>query len=111
MLLFKKRFLPAIRAGQKTQTIRLWPYRRMRAGQRSYIPGVGYIRVTIVEEVRLEDLRDEDARPDGFATADELRAEIALLYPKQLAEGHRAYRIVFELTGEERAKATAQPSG
>ena len=31
MLLFKKKFLPAIRAGQKTQTIRLWKYRRLRA--------------------------------------------------------------------------------
>ena len=55
MLLFKKRFLEAIRAGQKTQTIRLWKHVRMRAGQRSYIPGAGYIRVTAVEEVRLEE--------------------------------------------------------
>jgi hypothetical protein len=102
MLLFKKRFLPAIRSGQKTQTIRLWQHRRMRAGQRSYIPGAGYIRVTAVEEVRLDDLTDEDARPDGFETADLLRAEISLLYPEQLAAGHRAYRIVFELRPEDR---------
>ena len=53
MLLFKKKFLPAIRAGQKTQTIRLWKYRKMRPGQRSYIPGAGYIRLTKVEEVQL----------------------------------------------------------
>jgi hypothetical protein len=97
MLLFKKRFLPAIRSGQKTQTIRLWKHRRMRAGQRSYIPGAGHIRITAVEEVRLEDLGDQDARPDGFATAAELRAEIALLYAGQLAAGHRAYRVVFHL--------------
>ena len=97
MLLFKKRFLPAIRSGQKTQTIRLWKHRRMRAGQRSYIPGAGHIRITAVEEVRLEDLGDQDARPDGFATAAELRAEIALLYAGQLAAGHRAYRVVFKM--------------
>ena len=97
MLLFKKKFLTAIRAGEKTQTIRLWKYRRMRAGQRSYIPGVGAIRVTLVEEVELERLSDADARPDGFASADQLRAEIASLYPQQLAAGYRAYRIVFEL--------------
>ena len=108
MLLFKKKFLPAIRAGEKTQTIRLWKHRRMRAGQRSYIPGVGHIRLTAVDEVRLEDLTDADAQPDGFATADALRAEIAALYPQQLAAGHQAYRIVFELTpqgtsGEEAA--------
>jgi hypothetical protein len=97
MLLFKKRFLPAIRCGQKTQTIRLWKWRRMRAGQRSYIPGAGYIRVTAVDEVQLDDLSDEDARPDGFETADDLRAEIARLYGDQLAAGHRAYRIIFRL--------------
>lgn len=97
MLLFKKKFLPAIRAGQKTQTIRLWKYRRMRPGQRSYIPGVGYIGITQVDEVELESLTDDDARPDGFDTADQLRAEIARLYPQKLAEGYMAFRIVFNL--------------
>lgn len=95
MLLFKKKFLSQIRSGQKTQTIRLWKYRRMRAGQRSYIPGVGHIRVTTVEEVDLAQLTDADARPDGFQTADQLRAEITQLYPQQLAEGYRAFRIRF----------------
>jgi hypothetical protein len=102
MLLFKKKFLQAIRSGEKTQTIRLWKHRRMRPGQRSYIPGVGYIRVTAVEEVELDRLTDADARPDGFQNADLLRAELARLYPKQLAAGHRAYRIAFELAPEEK---------
>ena len=35
---FQEEFLSAIRSGQKTQTIRLWKFARMRAGQRSYIP-------------------------------------------------------------------------
>ena len=108
MLLFKKRFLPAIREGRKTQTIRLWKWRRMRPGQRSYIPGVGYIRVRAVDEVRLEDLTDADAQPDGFETADALRAEIARLYPEQLADGHRAYRIVFNVLGPEEQKKGPQ---
>jgi hypothetical protein len=97
MLLFKKKFLAAIRSGEKTQTIRLWRHRRMRAGQRSYIPGVGHIRLTVVEEVDLAQLTDADARPDGFESAEQLRAEIARLYPQQLAEGHRAYRVAFVL--------------
>ena len=106
MLLFKKRFLPAIRSGQKTQTIRLWKYRRMRTGQRSYIPGAGYIRITAVDEVQLDALSDEDARPDGFETAELLRAELTRLYPRQLAAGHRAYRIAFQLLPpDERKKA------
>jgi hypothetical protein len=102
MLLFKKQFLPAIRRGEKTQTIRLWKHRRMKAGQRSYIPGAGPIRVTSVDEVRLEELTDADAVPDGFPTADALRKEIARLYPTQAASEYRAYRVVFELLpGEE----------
>ena len=95
MLLFKKKFLDAIRSGRKTQTIRLWKYPKMRAGQRSYIPGAGYIRVTAVDEVSLDSLTDDDARRDGFDNAAGLRAEIAALYPRQLAEGQRVFRIVF----------------
>jgi hypothetical protein len=97
MLLFKKEFLPAIRRGDKTQTIRLWKYRRMKAGQRSYIPGAGPIRIVAVEEVELDRLTDDDARPDGFQTADQLRREIARLYPSQLCQGYRTFRVVFEL--------------
>jgi hypothetical protein len=96
MLLFKKKFLDAIRAGEKTQTIRLWTHRRMRTGQRSYIPGVGYIRLTAVDEVELDQLTDADAKPDGFDSADALRAELGELYAKQLADGYRAFRVVFE---------------
>ena len=104
MLLFKKKFLPAIRDGQKTQTIRLWKHRKMRAGQRSYIPGAGYIRITAVDQVQLDTLTDDDARPDGFETADQLRAEIARLYPKQLDAGHKAFRIGFHLLPPEEQK-------
>lgn len=100
MLLFKKKFLSAIRRGEKTQTIRLWKWRRMRAGQRSYIPGAGYIRIDQVEQVRLEDLTDEDAIPDGFPTADALRTEIDEIYADKVAAGHQAFRVVFHLLEE-----------
>jgi hypothetical protein len=95
MLLFKKKFLAAIRAGQKTQTIRLWKYRRMRAGQRSYIPTIGYIQIVTVEPVELTDLTDADAVPDGFPTADALRSELAELYADKIAAGYKAFRVVF----------------
>jgi len=98
MLLFKKKFLPAIRSGEKTQTIRLWKHRMMRPGQRSYIPGAGYIAIDSVEEVKLTDLSDDDAVPDGFATADALRHELATIYGDKLAGGHKTYRIVFRVT-------------
>lgn len=97
MLLFKKRFLDAIRSGQKTQTIRLWPYRRMRSGQRSYIPGVGYIEVTVVEEVALDQLTDADAVPDGFASVGELKREIERIYREQPSGRQRAFRVAFRV--------------
>ncbi|OHB78760.1 MAG: hypothetical protein A2V98_06585 [Planctomycetes bacterium RBG_16_64_12] len=97
MLLFKKKFLPAIRRGEKTQTIRLWKRRRLRSGQRSYIPGAGYIRVVTVEEVELDNLTDDDARLDGFDTAEALHAEISRLYPQPVVAECKAYRVVFEL--------------
>jgi hypothetical protein len=105
MLLFKKKFLPAIRAGEKTQTIRLWKFRHLRSGQRSYIPGIGYIRVKLVEPVEIDDLTDADAIPDGFASADALQHELRTIYGEKLAQGHQAFRIVFEcLPNESKVK-------
>lgn len=102
MLLFKKKFLPAIRQGEKTQTIRLWQHRRMRTGQRSYIPGVGYIDVLSVETVRIADLDDHDARLDGFATAAELQAELQAIYERDQTAGYQAYRVRFVVSADQR---------
>jgi hypothetical protein len=98
MLLFKKKFLPAIRSGEKTQTIRLWKWRMMRPGQRSYIPGAGYVAIERVEQVQLEELTDADAVPDGFETADSLRHELSTIYGEKLAAGYKAFRVVFRVT-------------
>ncbi len=101
MLLFKKKFLPAIRSGEKTQTIRLWRWRQMRTGQRSYIPGIGYIRIVEVQQVALEQLTDADAVPDGFPTAEALLAEINALYSDKIEAGYLAFRVVFHLLLDE----------
>jgi hypothetical protein len=91
--------------------VRLWKYRKMRPGQRSYIPGAGYIRVQTVDEVQLADLTDEDARLDGFESAEALRAEIAALYPKELAAGYRAYRVRFAIAPDEKKLARHERRG
>jgi hypothetical protein len=96
MLLFKKKFLDAIRQGTKTQTIRLWTHRMMRAGQRSYIPGAGYIRIESVEQVALEDLTEEDAMRDGFDSLTALKEEIASIY-ESTAAGKKPFRVRFVL--------------
>lgn len=110
MLLFKKKFLDAIRDGTKTQTIRLWRWRRMKQGQYSYIPGAGYIVIDEVTEVRLEDLTDDDALPDGFLSAADLRAEIAQLYPSAESDGYRAFRIRFHICPPEDQKRLREAS-
>jgi hypothetical protein len=101
MLLFKKKFIDAIRRGEKTQTVRLWKYRRMKSGQRSYIPGIGYIRITDVDQVEIDDLTDEDAQLDGFETADALREELQNIYAEKLAGGYQAYRVRFFILPDE----------
>jgi len=105
--LFKKKFLEAIRTGEKVQTIRLWKHRRMRSGQRSYIPGIGAIRILGVEPVEIDRLTDADALPDGFPDARSLRKELQTLYGEKIALGYQAYRITFEIGGEvDRNEAT-----
>jgi hypothetical protein len=109
MLLFQKQFIAGIRSGSKSQTIRIWPHRKMRVGQRSYIPGVGYITVTAVDPVELADLTEDDARLDGFESVAALLAEIARLYPAGLEQGRQAFRIRFAvLSPEEQALAVAE---
>lgn len=97
MLLFKRKFLDAIRVGEKTQTIRVWTHRRMKVGQRSYIPGIGHIRIEAVDPVRIEDLTDVDALPDGFPSADALREELRAIYGERLDGGGSAFRVVFHV--------------
>lgn len=101
MLLFKRKFLDAIRSGEKTQTIRLWKHRMMRTGQRSYTPGIGYMRIKLVEEVQVNALTDADAIPDGFESAEALKAELQSIYGEKLEAGYQAFRITFEREPEE----------
>ena len=52
----------------------------MRAGQRSYIPGIGPINITAVEPVEIDALSDADAIPDGFPSAVALQEELRTIY-------------------------------
>lgn len=84
MILLKKKFLDLVRTGAKRQTVRVWPKRRLRAGQNEYIPGLGRIRITAFERVAPADLTEEDARLDGFASREALLAELRALYGDRL---------------------------
>ena len=97
MLLFKKKFLEQIKRGEKTQTIRFWKHRRVSPGQRSYIPGIGYIDIVSVEQVELARLTDEDALLDGFPSARSLRKEIKTLYPADMRKKMIPFKICFSI--------------
>ena len=100
VILLKKKFLDLVRSGAKRQTIRVWPRRRLRPGQGEFIPGLGRIRITAFERVRPDDLTDEDARLDGFASREALLAELEALYGGRLSEVP-CFRIGFTYPAEE----------
>jgi len=100
MLLFKKKFLEMIASGAKRQTVRVWPRRRLRAGQIEYVPGLGRVRVTAFEAVRPEALTDEDARLDGFASREALLEELRALYGDRL-DDIPCFRIRFTYPADE----------
>lgn len=102
MLTFYKKFIPAILSGQKTQTLRAWKYPRFRAGQRSYIPGVGYIQIMEVVCVPTESLSDSDAILDGFPDVEALKEELQHIYGENLPQ--QFYRIRFRVYGAEDQK-------
>lgn len=101
MLLFKKKFYDAIREGRKTQTLRLWKNRRMKDGQRSYINGIGPIRIGTVEQIKLDDLTEEDAMREGMESLETLLHEFKTIYSDKLEQGYMIFRITFALEVDE----------
>ena len=98
-LFFKKPLQDAIRDGRKRTTIRRWRAGTpgVRAGQRVYSPGLGWLTIDGVEPVDLEALADADARADGFDTLRALKQALAALYPGHAADGKRWFRVRFTL--------------
>jgi hypothetical protein len=95
LLLFKKQFLEAIRAGEKRTTIRRWARPRVRAGGRAYSPGLGWVAIDHVDEVNLRDLDDGDARADGFGSVLLMRRELKKIYPDARSDGKFWFRVRF----------------
>jgi hypothetical protein len=114
MILLKKKFLDLVRQGTKRQTIRVWPKKRLRAGQVEFVPGLGRVRITAFEAVRPGDLTDADARLDGFTGRDALLAELRSLYGDRL-DDVPCFRIRFSYPVDDEAAppapAASGPSG
>ncbi len=96
MLLLKKHLVELVRAGKKRQTIRYWTRPIVFAGQISFTPGLGKMKILRVDELAgYESLTLNDSRDDGFETLEELLAELKRNYP-QVPPGKRLYRVVFQ---------------
>jgi hypothetical protein len=98
MLLLKRHLVLLVRQGLKRQTIRFWTRPAVRAGQVSYTPGLGRMKILAVDVVpSLDALTEEDAVADGFASLKELRAELRNIYgPLAKPAGRTLFRIKFE---------------
>ena len=98
-LFFKKPLQEAIRQGRKRTTIRRWPAARpgVRAGQRVYSPGLGWLTIERVDGVELDKLCDADAKADGFDTAAGLRQVLLALYPRHAGDGKGWFRVCFRV--------------
>jgi hypothetical protein len=82
-----------MRDGTITVTVRRWKRSQAIAGHR-YRTGAGIIEVDAVDVVDPTALTDGDAASAGFASADELRAQL------RGDAGSPVYRIAFHLVGE-----------
>ena len=107
-LLFKKCFWDAIRAGTKRTTLRRWDRPRAKAGDRAFAPGVGWLRVTAVDVIELDDLGEADAIADGFESRVAMREALDAIYPDHATDGKQWYRVAFAWDGEATPKRTAK---
>jgi hypothetical protein len=97
-VLFQKRFWPLIADGSVTVTFRRWHQRQAVPGGRYRTPS-GFIDVTAVEVIEAGGVSDADAVRAGYATADELLADLPDKPSVPL------YRIDFRFAGTEDPRA------
>ncbi len=110
VLLLKRHLVALVRAGKKSQTIRLWSRPIVCAGQISYTPGLGRLRILRVEELAdFHALTDADAIADGFSNRAELLAELERHYPV-IPAGKRLFRVVFQWPIEPGAASRTHPA-
>jgi hypothetical protein len=96
MLLLKRHLVELVRRGEKRQTIRLWTRPLLRAGQISYTPGLGKMKITAIDKLPgLAALTPADAQADGFPTLAALLAEIRKIYGPTPPANRHVYRIRF----------------
>jgi hypothetical protein len=74
-VLFERRFWAGIAEGSVTCTFRRWRTPQAVPGRR-YRTAAGIVAVSAVDVVSPDDISEEDAAASGYASADELRADL-----------------------------------
>ena len=74
MLLFQKRFHQGLTSGAVTLTFRRWQRPKVKPGGRYRCHPIGVLEVDAVDEVRVAEIDDDQARRAGFADREELVA-------------------------------------
>lgn len=103
--ILRRRYLDLVRAGQKTTTIRYEPICRARVGDAmtliDYRSPAVRAHCSRVEERRVADLTDADARADGFVSLHALRVALRHHYPT-LSPRSRVWIVHFTLDAQRR---------
>jgi len=107
MLMMRKEYFDAVRAGAKTTTLRFWRHARVRAGTVHTVRGLGRLHIEAVRDVDLADLTDADARADGFESLGALRRALGRHYAPEDRTGRTLYHVRFTYLGAASAGAEA----
>ena len=102
---FKDHFYQQIKNGQKTQTMRM-PHKRKDITENEYVIGrfKNYedvlLKITKIGYKMFKSINDEDAKREGFNTAEELKNELKEIYKDvMILETSRFYYYQFKFKG------------
>src|SRR5262245_44826345 len=104
-MLFTQESLPGLADGTITLTFRTWTAPRAKVGGRHRFGGL-LLEIEAVDRVNVDSIGDADAKRAGYASADQLRAQLA-------ARGHdgRIWRVAFRCTGADDRIARRNDAG
>ena len=92
-MMFAKPLRERVRSGEITTSVRIWLTPRVKVGGR-YPLLDGFIEVTRLQEVDLEDVTEAMARQGGFASLDDLMATA------KHGRGERVFIVDFVFVGD-----------
>lgn len=90
---FTKRLREPVMRGEVTCSVRIWRSPRVRVGGR-YALGPGFVEVTSLREITLQDITPALARTSGF------QGVVDLLKVAKHGPGDRVFLVEFEYLGE-----------